>query len=269
MQPFDQYAITGGVDGRERLRLLARVMRPSTEALFDRLGLRDGLQCLDVGCGGGDVTLQLARRVAPSGKVVGTDIDPVTLELARREAAEHGVTNVEFRQADIRNVSGPAEHDLVYTRFVLTHLSDPAAAVQSFHSRLRPGGIVAVEDVDFRGHFTYPESNALDRYLDLYCAVVTRRGGDPNIGARLPSLLQSCGFVDVDVAVAQPVALQSEAKLLNPLTMERIAEAVLEDGLETRAEIDELVRKLYAFAADPTTLAGAPRVVQASGRRPT
>jgi hypothetical protein len=58
------YAIRGGIEGRERRRILARVMRASSTSLFDRLGLYDGLACLDVGCGGGDVTLELARRVA-------------------------------------------------------------------------------------------------------------------------------------------------------------------------------------------------------------
>ena len=59
------YAIRGGVQGRERLRVLSRVMHGCSSALFDRLDLRDGLACLDVGCGGGDTTLELARRVAP------------------------------------------------------------------------------------------------------------------------------------------------------------------------------------------------------------
>ena len=69
--------------------------------------------------------------------------------------------------------------------------------------------------------------------------------------------------------VVQPVATQGDPKLINPLTMENIADAVLTDGLATRDEIDGIVRELYAFAADPDTLAGVPRVVQAWGRRPT
>src|SRR5215207_4252926 len=84
------YVIRGGVEGRARLSVLARVMRETTVALLTRLGVGEGLNCLDAGCGGGDVTLELARRVAPGGRVVGVDIDETTLELARREAAELG-----------------------------------------------------------------------------------------------------------------------------------------------------------------------------------
>src|SRR6185436_8038412 len=118
------YAIRGGLEGRERLRVLARVMHASSMSLFDRLGLRDGLTCLDVGCGGGDATLVLARRVAPSGMVVGVDIDETKLQLARTEAAQQALSNVEFRLADIRETSAPATCDIVYARFLLTHLSD-------------------------------------------------------------------------------------------------------------------------------------------------
>src|SRR5215218_3216591 len=95
-----EYVIRGGVAGRERLRILARTLHVSTSALFDRLGIGAGLRCLDVGCGGGDVTLELARRVGPRGRVVGVDIDEAKLDLARQEAAAQGIANVDFRTLD-------------------------------------------------------------------------------------------------------------------------------------------------------------------------
>lgn len=268
MADSKHYVIRGGLEGRERLRVLARVMRESSSSLFDRLALSDGMACLDVGCGGGDVTLELARRVAPKGKAVGADIDEGKLEIARHEARQNGIANVEFRSVDIRDASGVPEFDVVYSRFLLTHLSDPAAAVGAFRRQLRPGGFLAVEDIDFSGHFAYPDSAAFRRYHELYCSVVRRRGGDPDIGPRLPLLLKECELEDVGVSVVQPIGTQGEVKLINPLTMENIADAVLEDGLATRAEIDAIVRELYEFAADPNTVAGVPRVVQAWGRRP-
>jgi predicted O-methyltransferase YrrM len=267
MTATTHYVIRGGIEGRERLRVLSRVMHPSTMSLLDRLGLRDGHIGADVGCGGGDVTLELARRVAPSGRVFGFDIDDVKLDLGRAEAKEHGVANVEFRAGDVREAFDVPQCDVVYSRFLLTHLDDPAGVLNAFRRRIRSGGIVAIEDIDFSGCFTCPESPAFKRFHGLYCATVRRRGGDPNIGPRLPGLLRECGFDNVEVSVVQPTALIGEPKLLNPLTMENIAGAVLEDGLATAAEIAELVAALYAFAADPTTLAGTPRVVQTWGIR--
>lgn len=67
------YLIRGGLEGRERLRLLGRVMRPTTMPLLERAGVTAGMRCLDVGCGGGDVTFDLASLVGITGSVVGVD----------------------------------------------------------------------------------------------------------------------------------------------------------------------------------------------------
>jgi SAM-dependent methyltransferase len=240
-------------------------MHPTTAALLDRCGLADGMSCLDAGCGGGDVTLELARRVAPNGQVTGIDVDEDKLAIARLEAAQQQAANVTFRAADVHDAAGP--FDAIYARFVLTHLRDPGEVVSAFHRHLRPRGMLIVEDIDFSGHFSFPDSAAFRRYHDLYCAVVARRGGDANIGPRLPGLLQSSGFGSIEVGVVQPMGLDGEAKLMSALTLERIADAVLEDALASREEVDELIEALYALAADPATLAGVPRVFQVSGRR--
>ena len=268
MADVGRYAIRGGIEGRERLRILSRVMHPHTSALFDRLGLRDGYSCLDAGCGGGDATQELGARVAPAGRAVGVDIDDTKLAIAREDARAKGAGNVEFQRMDLCDARGDATHDVVYARFLLTHLSDPEAAVRAFFRHLRPGGVVAVEDIDFSGSFAYPVTGSFTRYCELYGAVVRRRGGDPNIGPRVPLLLQACGFEDVQLSIVQPAGTRGEAKLLNPLTLENIADAVVSDGLATHDEIDRLVADLYAFAADPETITGLPRVVQAWGRRP-
>lgn len=264
----DQYAIRGGIEGRDRLRVLSRTTRPGTMAFLDRLGFQDGMSALDVGCGGGDITVELARRVGPTGSVVGVDIDQSILELARREARDAGVGNIEFRTADIRTDDIGAEFDVIYSRFLLTHLSAPAAGLAALLNHLRPGGVLAVEDIDFSGAFTWPESDAFRRYYELYVYVVHRRGGDPDIGRRLPLLLTDCGLADVQVHVIQPMGMHGDVKRIDAITMENIADAVLHDALASREEIDAITRELHRFAGDPRTLVAMPRIVQVRGRRP-
>lgn len=203
------------------------------------------------------------------GRAIGTDVDETKLDLARQESERLGVRNVEFRTLDIRTQDAGLEFDLIYARFLLTHLHDPSHVVSVFYRHVRPGGLTIVEDIDFSGSFTYPASMAYRRYHELYCAVVRGRGGDPDIGPRLPILLTDGGFEEVEMTVVQPVGTHGEVKLINPLTMENIAGAVLQDGLASREEIDVVVRELREFAENPRTVAGLPRVVQAWGRRPS
>ena len=268
MTTKDEYVIRGGVAGRERLRILARVLHAGTTALFDRLGVGAGLRCLDAGCGGGDVTLELARRVGRHGQVIGVDLDPTKLNLAQQEAVGQGFTNVEFRPLDLRSEEVGTGFDLVYARFLLTHLAEPAAAIAMFSRALRPGGLLIVEDVDFKGHFSWPETAAFRRYCELYYAVACSRGGDPDIGPRLPILLADGGFAQLGMHVVQPVATEGDPKLINPITLENIADVIVQDGLATRQEVDTLIHDLYAFAADPRTVASIARVIQAWGRKP-
>jgi SAM-dependent methyltransferase len=263
------YIIRGGVEGRERLRLLSRVMQPTTLELFARVGVEAGTTCLDVGCGGGDVTLDLARLVGPEGKVVGMDIDGVKLDLARREAETQQLAHVEYRLAEIGDSEAEPQFDLVYARFLLTHLKDRMGTVGKMQQFLRPGGLLVLEDIDFTGIFCHPECAAVRRYVELYTEAVRRRGGDANIGPQLPCLLAEVGFERIGMNVVQPAGMEGEAKLMSPLTMENIADAVLAEGLASQAEVEQLVPALYDFARDPRTVVSLPRVVQAWGHRPS
>jgi 2-polyprenyl-3-methyl-5-hydroxy-6-metoxy-1,4-benzoquinol methylase len=262
------YIIRGGMEGRERLRLIARIMRPTTLALFERAGVREGATCLDAGCGGGDVSVELARLVGARGRVVGVDLDAVKLEAARAEAAAAGLGNVEFRQGDIlAQAAPPTGFDAVYVRFLLTHLRDPATAVERLRDLLGPGGLLIVEDIDYSGHFIHPPSPAFAAYVDLYRRTALARGAHPDIGPRLPGLLEAAGLTPAELQVVQPAAVRGEVKLANAITMEAIAESVLAAGLATRAEIDRVVGELYRLAGDETTVMSVPRIVQAWGRR--
>jgi SAM-dependent methyltransferase len=226
------------------------------------------MACLDLGCGGGDVTLELARLVGPEGKVVGVDIDPTVLAIARQDAEAQHWENVEFRQSRIGESEFDPQFDLVYARFLLTHLKDPSGALLLMQRALRPGGRVVVEDIDFRGHFCYPDCPALGRYVELYTQAAQQAGGDPNIGPRLPELLLAAGLERVQMNVVQPAGMEGEVKLVNPITMENIADTVLAAGLASRGEIDQIISSLYEYARDSKTVMSVARIVQAWGHQP-
>jgi SAM-dependent methyltransferase len=267
-QGLRSYIIRGGLEGRERLRLVAGVLAPTTRTLLERAGVAEGMSCLDLGCGGGDVTLELARMVGPSGSVLGIDLDEVKLEIAGTEAAAARLANVEFRKGDALTAELPkAGFEIVYARFLLTHLRQPERAVERMRDLLVPGGALIVEDVDCSGHFIHPPSCAFSAFVEFYQRAGVARGGDPDIGPRLPAMLEAAGLGPVDMQVVQPAALRGEAKLISALTMEAIADAVLAAGFATRKQIDEIVAELYRLGRDETTVMSAARIVQAWGHK--
>lgn len=264
---MSRYVIGGGRDGKERLKLLSEVLSPTTSRLFEEVGLGEGMSCLDVGCGGGFVSLAMARMVGPKGRVVGIDADGDILALARQdaEAEDHG--NVEYRHADATLCQGEAEYDLVYARFVLTHLAAPEKCLDAMVRACKPNGAVVVEDIDFEGNFCYPRCPAYEAYTKLYQEVVRRRGGDATIGPKLPGMLRNAGVAEVRVGVVQPTHMEGEAKLVSAITMERIAGSLVSEGLATEGEVDEIVAGLREAAADPEIVMSFPRVFQVWGRK--
>lgn len=171
--------------------------------------LRPGQRVLDVGCGPGTITLDLARRVAPGG-VVGIDNDPAPLGEARAQARHHGTSNVRFMVADVYHLdfstvepSGRSDDtfDIVHAHQVLQHLSEPVAALREMRRICAPGGVVAARDGDFSAMTWYPPQAGLDRWLQLYQRVARGNGGEPDAGRRLLSWARAAGFRRITCSV--------------------------------------------------------------------
>ena len=262
--PHESYAIAGGEEGKRRLSLLSEIMLPSTLRLLGEAGLRAGDRCLDAGCGGGHVVLDMAHIVGPEGHAVGVDFDPEIIDLARQDAWDSGRSNIEYHVADVRDFEG-GPFDLAHARYLLSHLSEPEKVFGHIRQLVRPGGKVAVEDTDLSGCFCYPQDSANDRFVELYTEVVRLAGGDANIGRRLPLILLTAGLGDVRWNVFQPVHAAGAHKHFLAVTMDRIRRSVLRHSLASDEEIDKIVDRMHAFADDPSTLVSMPRIVQVWG----
>jgi SAM-dependent methyltransferase len=158
--------------------------------------LREGLSLLDVGCGPGTITVDLAARVAP-GRVVGIDVSDAPLAEARGLAERSGVA-VTFEVGDVYALADPDDaFDVVHAHQVLQHLTDPVAALREMARVCRPGGVIAVRDVDYAATAWFPADPGLDRWLDLYQAVARRNGAEPDAGRRLLAWTHAAGLRDV------------------------------------------------------------------------
>jgi SAM-dependent methyltransferase len=124
--------------------LLDAQIAPLGRLAMDRVGIRTGERVLDVGCGCGDTTIEIAGRVGPSGAVTGVDITTVMLERARTRAREANLTHVHFENADAQTYHfAPDSFDVVFSRFGVMFFADPVAAFANLRAALRPGGRVA------------------------------------------------------------------------------------------------------------------------------
>jgi ubiquinone/menaquinone biosynthesis C-methylase UbiE len=260
------YVLRGGSEGARRLRILAEVSWPATERLLGRVGVQEGWRCLDAGCGIGYVAIKLAGMVGETGRSAGEDFDAEALEVAREEARHAGV-GVEFRQRALSDLEDGEGYDLVYARFLLSHLGEPAEGLARLIGAAKPGGVVVVEDVDFRSCFSWPPSAAVERYAELYRDTAERLGADPLIGPKLVGMFLDAGLRDVSFDAIQPLFHEGDGKLMPQVTMEHIRERVVSEGLASDEEINVVVEELDRLRLNPRSLMGHPRIFQVWGYR--
>jgi ubiquinone/menaquinone biosynthesis C-methylase UbiE len=258
------YIIRGGDPGAERLRVLSRAMRAGTLAVLDRAGLAPGLDVLDLGCGSGDATVEIAGLVGPTGRVVGIDMDDRVLAHARAASDASGLA-IQWKQGLVEDVEEEASFDIAYSRFVLSHLRDPAGALQRMRRAVRPLGRIVVEDIDITTHSHWPPSAAFQRYIELYAATGRARGVDPVIGPHLAAMLIDAGLEDVEVSISMPVFRTGEGKSIARLTLANIADAAISAGLTNRLEVDRLLADLATHEADPRSIQSTAQVFQVIG----
>ncbi|WP_328666945.1 class I SAM-dependent methyltransferase [Streptomyces sp. NBC_00322] len=164
--------------------------------------LRPGMDVLDVGCGPGTITADLAELVAP-GRVTAVDAAEDVLVQARETAAGRGVDNVRFEVADVHALDYPDDSfDVVHAHQVLQHVGDPVQALREMRRVCRPGGIVAARDSDYGAFTWFPELPALDDWQRLYRRVARANGGEPDAGRRLLSWARAAGFTEITSSAA-------------------------------------------------------------------
>ena len=200
----------------------------------------------------------MARSVGPGGRVLGVDIDSQAVAMAGELAASAGL-RFEFGIADV--VTGLAEvdtFDLAYARLVLSHLTDPMAALRNMVVAVKPSGTVAIEDLYTGTLRSDPPTAALDRLQEIYGATVRFSGGDPTIGPRLPAMLTAAGLSDVaQTTVDNPMTTPRERFFLAEL-LDNMRASILAAGAATAAEMAEVRAAVAAAAKDPEDLLSGP-----------
>lgn len=142
------YLFAQATDEAGRLKRQSEFFHRFTSAFLESAGITTGMKVLDVGTGIGEVAFMLAERVGPQGTVVGIDINPAMIDFARQQAQVAGFTNVSFLQGDILHMALDDQFDAVVGRLVLMYMKDRVAVLRQLSQQLRPGGMLAFQELD-------------------------------------------------------------------------------------------------------------------------
>ena len=235
-----------------------------TRRLFNEAGIGSGMKVLDVGSGAGDVSLMLVELVGPNGTVIGVDSNAEILETARARAKEAGFVNVEFLAGDARTLDVGGDFDALVGRLVLMYMADPAAALRQLTQCLRPGGIVAFEEVDFTFYRSSarPDTPLMNKLVEWLLAVFERSGAHVTMGFDLSRTFVEAGLPEPVLHFEAPMG-GSETWAGYPYvanSFRSLLPLLEEFGIATAEEVDvhtlaERVRQEVFASKQPVVLA--------------
>lgn len=229
----------------DRLIEQAELLRPLTERMLRAAGIGVGMHVLDVGCGVGDVSFLVSALVGAQGSVVGVDLDRDAIQIAERRRTEQQLTNVTFRQADVRSLEVEQLFDAAVGRLVLMFTADPTAALRLIAERVRPGGIVAFHE--WVGRMPSAMSQpALASLQSLLSTTFERSGAQLDIGAELSWRMLDAGL-DPEPQPLAEIAVDGAPGSLAYRRWVLIAQSLLpkivEYGLATEEEVRHTVEQ--------------------------
>ncbi|KAL5340973.1 S-adenosyl-L-methionine-dependent methyltransferase [Aspergillus crustosus] len=234
-----------------------RTAQNSAPHLLPHLKPDQHQKILDVGCGPGSITVDIASLIAPTGHVTGIEYVSDPLPQARDLATSRGVTNVDFRVGDIHALPFDDESfDIVHVHQVLQHVSDPVSALCELRRVVKTGGIVSVrESASMTWH---PPNTGITSWLDLTTRMAKARGGNPTPGRYIHVWAKEAGFALENVkrgAGAWCFSSSEEREYWGGSMARRMessgfAEGAVRDGFARQEELEGIARGWGEWVAD-------------------
>lgn len=223
------------------------------EAAFYLPLLKPGMSLLDIGCGNGSITVDLAKRVSP-GQVVGIDIEPSQIERAQALASEQKVTNVQFEVGSAYELPFADESfDSAFANTALQHLDDPVKALQEVLRVLTASGVMGTRDMDWGGVLIGPYDPKLNLLIDLQIRMREHEGKGSSFGRRQRAVLREAGFKRIEAGATYDIEDpkvwgERNAKLLEEIDMPRQA---VELGWTDQSAIDDMKSAFRLWGQNP------------------
>ncbi len=262
-----------GYDAAEarRLEIQASVADAATREMLVRAGVGPGMRVLDVGCGMGNVSAVAASLVGRSGAVVGVDRSEAGFARARELCAAQGCDDASFVRAELPDVDVGDDFDVVVGRFVLLYFADPAEVLRRLVRHVRPGGVVAFQEIVWSSGRSVPPVPAVASAYGRICEAYRLSGLQVDMGdgmarafraAGVPPTLVGTTFIEPDGKGLVPWWLAGLVRGLMP--------AIVGHGIATEAEVgpDTLEARIRAEVAAADATIQTPCNVACWGRTP-
>ncbi len=184
----------------QRLRQQALAWEPVTRRVLQSNGLQAGMSCLDIGCGPGEAMRLMGEIVGPNGRVTGVDIDGKIGRESLTVLQATTPSNFTFLETDVEAVDEIAGQpfDVTFARIVLIHLKDPLAILRKMYRWTKPGGVMIVQDYDFRSIDVFPRFPTYPEFEKVVFGMFTKAGRDIQIGSKIPVHFVTAGVGQPD-----------------------------------------------------------------------
>jgi ubiquinone/menaquinone biosynthesis C-methylase UbiE len=271
-QPSEREYVLGTDDGElHRLGFQHRAWSASAAALWERAGVHLGARVLDVGCGPGFATLDLARMVGETGSVHGVEVSERFLGFLRGRTEHLALPHVTTQLDDVQTMTLPAESfDVAWCRWVLCFLSEPDAAIARVAAALRRGGRFAIQDYyRYEAVTMAPPSSAFARVVQAVHRSWVASGGDPDIGQRLPQMLERAGLrvreVTPLVRMGRPGSIVWDWP---PTFFRQYLPRLVAKGFLAPSDADAYWQDLADRSRDPAAFLATPPMVEILAEKP-
>lgn len=261
-----------GTHGREldRLGLQHRVWRPDVTDAWLRAGFTAGQTILDLGCGPGFTSIDLAEIVGPSGSVIGLDRSNDFLDFLQSTAESKGLHNIVTRRVNFDEEDIPAmEADCAYDRWVFTFIRNPKKLLEQVVSNLRKGGKIVIHEYFHYRTFKFTSPcPAFNVFIDAVVEAWHAEGGEPDIA---PQLLRWCEELGLHIESVRPVVhIVSPGNYIWqwPKSFVEVSPWRLADlGYMTKTQVEDLQGEFATFESDGHTRLVTPAVLEIIARK--
>lgn len=271
MSKPEYYALAVGEPGVERYKILNHICNPFSVQFLQSLKLKKEISVLDVGCGIGIMSCELANLIGSNGHVTAIDASAEQLTIAKKIATELRYDNIEFKETSAENLLQLGQQfDLIYCRFLLNTQKVPAKIFDVMYQILAPNGILICEEpYSIDSFFCYPHSTGYEGWQNTFKQLHHLSGKDFvfdfSLGQKLYTWYQDAGFTNIETRAVQPLLYSDYEKKQLRLQMRELTPVLQKFKLGTVEQIEKLLADLEAFEHNPKMLAGFFPFIQIAG----